>query len=117
MCEGRGIVKSPEPNIDNQMWATSFLRYCNYQQCEKNHAIRRVYLKAAYCATIIVDPSSNPNGAYRAHMKALGEPDTPERARALIQMLEYNYPARAHGPGCMGNRNLDIEYIKQNWLN
>ena len=111
------IVKSPPPTIDNCMWTQCFLHFCNYTQSENNDAKRRVFLRHAYEAEIIVDTSANPDGAYMRHMKLLGEPKSNERANALIGMLEYNYPARAHGPGWINNRESDIEFIKSNWLN
>jgi hypothetical protein len=46
----------------------------------------------------------------------LGTGRSTERAEALIEMLKYNYPARAHGPGWIKNRNEDIKYIQEKYL-
>ena len=111
------IVKSPPQTIDNSMWTQCFLHFCNYKQSENNDAMRRVFLRHAREAEIMVDPSANPESAYMRHMESLGEPKTNDRANALIRMLEYNYPAAAYGPGWINNRESDIEFIKSKWLN
>lgn len=111
------IVKYPPPTIDNSMWTQCFLHFCNYQQSEKNDTMRRVFLEHAYKAEIVVDTSANPEGAYMRHMNSLKEPKSDDRANALIEMLKYNYPARAHGPGWDNHRESDIEFIKSEWLN
>ena len=79
--------------------------------------MRRVFLEHAYNAEIVVDTSANPEGAYMRHMNSLKEPKSDDRANALIEMLKYNYPARAHGPGWDNHRESDIEFIKSEWLN
>ena len=104
MCDGLEIVKSPGPEVNNSMWTSCFLYHCGYKQCEKNDVMRRVFLIHAYCAVITTNKGN------------LGPPHSVQRAEQLIRMLEYNFPARAHGPGCIIQRNLDIEFIKENWL-
>ena len=104
MCDGLEIVKSPGPEVNNSMWTSCFLYHCGYKQCEKNDVMRRVFLRHAYCAVITTNEGN------------LGPPHSVQRAEQLISMLEYNFPARAHGPGCITQRNSDIEFIKENWL-
>ena len=66
--------------------------------------MRRVFIRHAYYAVITTNEGN------------LGPPHSVKRAEQLIRMLEYNFPARAHGPGCIIQRNSDIEFIKENWL-
>ena len=110
-CENIGCSPLHIPRtVDNSLWRNCFVVHRNYNQAEKNSAIRRQFLDMAFFREISYD-ADGPN-LHVIHMKSLDSGGSPKRAQALIGMLEYNNAARAHGPGWIEHRNEDIKYIQ-----
>ena len=104
------------PEVDNTQSIHSFLKFRNYQQQEKNPAIRRIAIDNAFFREITWDSTADPNGHHVRHLESLGPGNSETRGRALIRMLDYNYAARAFNSGWQTNREEDIKYIKEHLL-
>ena len=115
-CENIGCSPLHIPRtVDNSLWRNCFLKSMGYNQAETNSTIRRGPLDMAFFRKISYDADGPKK--HVIHMKSLRRKGgSPERAQALIGMLEYNNAARVYGPGWIKNRNEDIKYIQEKYL-
>ena len=114
-CEIHGCARLAIPiTVVFSSWSNCYLMYLKYRQAEPIAGIRRSIVDLAYFREVTHDVDGTPG--HINHVTSLGPGGSRERGEALIRMLEYNNPARSHGPGSINNRNEDIKYIQEKYL-
>jgi len=114
-CEIHGCAPlAISKTVVGSLWANCYLMSLKYRQAEPIAGIRRSIVDLAYFREVNHDVDGT--HGHINHVTSLGHGGSRERGEALIQMLEYNNSARAHGPGWINNRNEDIKYIQEKYL-